>query len=115
MLDVLLETLAEYSETSGQTKLDADNLLQQMQTKKFIFMLVVFCKFFQCSDFATKGLQSPAISVADCISLIETLKATLATRDDSDGDFDKVLRLTEELMVKYDIACWDVIMSREQV
>lgn len=54
MLDILLETLAEYSETSGQTKLDADNLLQQMQTKK----LVVFCKLFQCSDFSTKGLQS---------------------------------------------------------
>ncbi len=115
MLDVLLETLAEYSETSGQTKLDADNLLQQMQTKKFIFMLVVFCKLFQCSDFATKGLQSPAICVTDCISLIETLKATLATfRDDSDGDFDKVLRLTEELIVKYEIACWDLIMSRER-
>ncbi|CAM4577289.1 unnamed protein product [Leuciscus chuanchicus] len=53
MLDVFLETLAEYSETSGRTKLDT---------------------------------------------------GTLATfRDDSDGDFDKVLRLTEEL-----------IMSREQ-
>jgi len=63
-----------------------DNLLKQMQTKKFIFILVVFCKLFQCSDFATKWLQSPAICVTECISLIETLKATLATfRDDLDG------------------------------
>ncbi len=78
-------------------------------------MLVVFCKLFQCSDFATKGLQSPAICVTDYISLIETLKATLAPfLDDSDGDFDKVLRLTEELMDKYEIACWDLIMSRER-
>lgn len=79
-------------------------------------MLVVFCKLFQCSNFATKGLQSPAICVTDCISLIERLKATLAIfQDDSDGDFDKALRLTEELMDKYEIAaCWDVIMSRKR-
>ncbi|KAL7381111.1 hypothetical protein ABVT39_000625 [Epinephelus coioides] len=102
LLDVLLEALAECAEGSGQTKTEAEQLLQQMQTKKFIFMLVTFCKLFENSDLATKGLQSSTLCVTDCISLIETLKATYATfRDDSDGDFEKVLRLTEEVMEKH--------------
>lgn len=83
--------------------MDAEQLLQQMQTKKIVFMHVTFCKLFENSDFATKGLQSSTLCVTDCISLIETLKATYATfRDDSMGDFDKVLKLTEELMEKHD-------------
>lgn len=52
LLDVLLEAQAEYAETSGQTKMDAEQLLQQIQTKKFLFMLVTFCKLFENSDFA---------------------------------------------------------------
>lgn len=115
LLDVLLEALAECTEGSGQTRIEAEQLLQQMQTKKFIFMLVTFCKLFENSDFATKGLQSSTLCVTDCISLIETLKATYATfRDDSDGDFEKVLRLTEELLEKHEIANWDVAASRER-
>lgn len=47
--------------------------------------------------------------------MIETLKTTYATFwDDSDGDFDKVLRLMEELMETYERACWDVTASRER-
>ena len=40
------------------------------------------------------------------------MKATF--RNDSDGDFEKVLRLTEELMEKHEIANWDVAASRER-
>lgn len=104
LLDVLLEALAGFSETSGQSKIEADQLLQQVQTKKFVFMLLTFCKLFENSDFATKGLQSSTLCVTDCISLIETLKATYATfREDSKGGFVEVLRLTEELMEKHEI------------
>lgn len=110
LLDVVLETLAGFSKTSGQSKIEAD-----VQTKKFVFMLLTFCKLFENSDFATKGLQSSTLCVTDCISLIETLKATYATfRDDSKGDFVEVLRLTEELMEKHEIANWDVVVSRER-
>lgn len=77
-------------------------------------MLLVFCKLFDNSDFATKGLQSSSLCLTDCISLIETLKATYVTfQDDSDGDFEKVLRQTVELMEKHEIANWDVAVSRE--
>ncbi len=45
LLDVILETFAAYSETSsGLTKLEADSLLQQRQTKKFLFLLATFGK-----------------------------------------------------------------------
>ncbi len=49
MLDVLLKTLGEYSETSGQTKLDADNLLQQMQTKNSFSCLLCFASCFSAA------------------------------------------------------------------
>lgn len=61
LLDALKETLAEYAESSGQTKIDTEQLLQQIQTKKFLFMLVTFCKLFENSDFATQGLQSSTL------------------------------------------------------
>ncbi|KAM7369398.1 hypothetical protein PAMP_013669 [Pampus punctatissimus] len=35
-------------------------------------------------------------------------------RDDSEGDFKKVLRLTEELMEKHEIANWDVVAFHER-
>lgn len=115
LLDVILETLAEFSEESGQTKTDAENLLQQIQTKKFIFLLVTFAKLFDVSDFATKGLQSPNVCVTDCIDLIGTLKDSFSSyRANSNGDFDKVLKLTDELMRKNDISNWDVTSSRQR-
>lgn len=116
LLDAILETFAEYSETSsGLTKLEADSLLQQMQTKKFLFLLVTFGKLFEMSDFATKGLQSPAVSVTDCIHLIEGLKSNLKMfRDNTQQDFEKVLKLTQDLMVKHDIHKWDLAASRER-
>ena len=56
-------------------------------------MLFEFCKLFQSSDSATKGLQSSTLCETECISLIKTLKATNATfRDNLDVDFDKELR-----------------------
>ena len=114
LLDVLLEAFAECAEMSGQTKIEAEQLLLRMQTKKFVFMLLVFYKLFDNSDFDTQGLQSSSLCVTDCISLIETLKATYATfRDNSDGDFENVLRQTEELMEKHGIANWDLAVSRE--
>lgn len=57
LLDVILEAQAEYADSRGQTKIDAEQLLQQIQTKKLMFLLVTFCKLFENSDFATKGLQ----------------------------------------------------------
>lgn len=115
LLDVILEVLADFSEACGQTKLEADALLQQIQNNTFLFLLVTFSKLFDTSDFATKGLQSSTLSVTDCIGLIEILKSSFSTfRDNSGGDFDKVLKLTEEMMIKHDISNWDVSASRQR-
>lgn len=66
LLDAILETLAECSDSnSGPTKLHAESLLQQIQTKKFLFLLVTFGMLFDVSDFVTKGLQSSPLSVTD--------------------------------------------------
>lgn len=53
LLDVLLGALAEFAKTSGQTKIEAEQLL-----KTFIFMLVTFCKLFENCDFATRGCRA---------------------------------------------------------
>jgi len=74
LLGLILETLATFSESYAQTKLEADSLLHQMQTKKFLFLFVTFNQLFEVSDYATKGLQSSTLSVTDCIDLIEGLK-----------------------------------------
>lgn len=116
LLDVILEVLEEYAETgSGQTKLEAQSLLQQMQTKKFIFLLVTFGKLFETSDFATKGLQSPALSVSGCIDLIEGLKERFAQyRDKPECVFQQVMKLTDELMQKHGIINWDVSVGTRE-
>ena len=101
LLDVLLEHLAECLDESGQTRQEADSLLQQIQTKKFIFLLVAFGKLFDTSDFATKGLQDPKSCVSECVALIESVKNRFKTyRDNTNGDFDKVVKLTDEIMQK---------------
>ncbi len=67
------------------------------------------------SDFATKGLQSPAVSVTDCIHLIEGLKSNLKVfRDNTNQDFEKELELTHDLMEKHDVHKMDVATSRER-
>ena len=115
LLDVILEVIAEFPEACGQTTLEADALLQQIQNNTFLFLLVAFSKLFDTSDFATKGFQSSALSVMDSIGLIEILKSSFSTfRDNSGGDFDKVLKRTEEMMIMHDISNWDVSASRQQ-
>ncbi len=116
LLDVILEMLAQCSEKNGETKVEADYLLHQVQTKKFLFLLVTFGKIFETTEFATRGLQSSTLSVTDTISLIENLKLNLVKfRDNSGGDFEKVMKLSEELMTKYDISEWDVSSSRKRM
>lgn len=44
-----------------------------------------------------------------CIDLIEGIKDSLSTfRDNSKGDFDKIVKVTDDLMVKNEIYDWDV-------
>lgn len=67
-----------------------------------------FCKLFDICDF-TMGLQSPSISITECLDLIEGLKDSFSTfRDNSKGDFDKIVKVTDDLMVKNEIYDWDV-------
>ena len=65
LLVLILEVLADFTEACGQTKLEADALVQQIQNNTFLFLLVTFSKLFDTSDFATKGLQSSTLSVTD--------------------------------------------------
>lgn len=114
LLGPILETLAEFSESSGKTKLEADSLLQKMQTKNILFLLVTFNKLFEASDYATKGLQSATISVTDCIDLIEGLKERYTTFRNEGNDFDKVMALTDDLMKMHDIVNLDVTGARKR-
>lgn len=60
-------------------------------------------QFFEMCNFATKGLQSPAVSVTDCTYLIEGLKSNLKVfMDETTHNFEKVLKLTQDRMEKHD-------------
>lgn len=68
-----------------------------------------FGKLFQINDFATQDLQSPTLSVSECVNLIEGLKENFAQfRDNSKCGFEQVMKLTEELMQKYEITRWGI-------
>lgn len=114
LLGPILETLATFSESSGQTKIEADSLLHQMQTKKFLFLLITFNQLFEVSDFATKGLQSSTLSVTDSIDLIEGLKDNFTKFRNENYAFDKVMGLTDELMNKHEVVRWDTSGSRKR-
>ncbi|KAJ4947757.1 hypothetical protein JOQ06_009790 [Pogonophryne albipinna] len=114
LLGQILETLADFSQSSGHSKIEADSLLQQMQTKKCVFILVMFNRLFEMSDYATKGLQCSTISVTDCIDLIEGLKENYNTLRKTESDFIKLVTLTDDLMKKHDIINWDVTGSRKR-
>ncbi|XP_030072332.1 zinc finger MYM-type protein 1 [Microcaecilia unicolor] len=115
LFDVILEVLVEFANSAGQIKLESQSILYQIETKKFLFLAVTFRKLFEISDFGTKGLQSTTVSVMDCINLIECLKETFVQfRENTSNDFDKILKLTEELAEKYGIENWDVSSSRKR-
>ena len=77
LYDVIVEVLAQYAEEGGQSEIEAQSLLQQIRTKKFIFLLVLFKQLFSKSDFTSKSLQSITTSVTDTVDLIENLKQEL--------------------------------------
>lgn len=112
LFDVVLETLAEFAESGGQAGLEAQSLLQQVQTKKFTFLLVASCKLSEVSDAAGKGLQSEMFSLNECIHLIECLKHALAHL--RHNGFDQILTAANELTGKNEIENWDVSFSRKR-
>ncbi|KAK0136977.1 Zinc finger MYM-type protein 1 [Merluccius polli] len=77
LYDVIVEVLAQYTEGGGQSQIEAQSLLQQIRTYKFIFLLVLFKHLFSKSDFTSKSLKSISTSVADTVDLIENLKQEL--------------------------------------
>lgn len=75
--------------------------------------MVTFGKLFDTSDVATRALQSSTISATDCLSPIKNLRDMYVQfRENVQNDFDKVLKLTDELMEKNSISNWDVTSTR---
>lgn len=112
LFDVILEILTEFAEGGGQAGLEAQSLLQQVQTKKFAFFLVASCKLFEVSSYASKVLQSETLSPSECIHSIECLKQNLA--DLRHSGFDQILTASDELTEKNEIENWDVSFSRKR-
>lgn len=112
LFDVVLEMLAEFAECGGQAGLEAQSLLQQVQTKKFTFLLVASCKLFEVSDFASKSLQSETPLLTECICSVECLKQNLG--DLCHSGFEQILAVSNELTDKNEIEKWDVSFSRKR-
>lgn len=58
----------------------------------------------------------PTLNILECIDLLEPVKETFAVfRNNSQHVFEKVLKLTDDRLAKYDITSWNVTsVSREQ-
>lgn len=110
--DVILEILTEFAEGGGQAGLEAQSLIQQVQTKKFAFFLVASCKLFEVSIYASKVLQRETSSLSECIHSVECLKQSLA--DLRHRGFDQILTAFNELTEKNEIENWDVSFSRKR-
>lgn len=112
--DAILETLSEFAESGGQTGLEAQSLLQQVQTKKFTFLLVASCTLSEVSELASKGLQSDTLglSLTECIDSIEGLKQELYVL--RHGGFEQILTASNGLTDKNEIENWDVSFSRKR-
>ena len=53
------------------------------------------------------------MSVTDCIHVIDGLKETFATfGSNSDREFERIIRLTDDIMKKNDVQNWDVAGAR---
>ena len=107
MYDVIVEVLAQYAEEGGQSEIEAQSLLQQIRTKKFIFLLVLFKQLFSKSDFTSKSLQSINTSVTDTVDLIENLKQELTDIRSGDSAFSNMLATTNKMMEDH-VENWDV-------
>lgn len=114
LFDVILETLTEFAERGGQAGLEAQSLLQQVQTKKFTFLLVASRKLSEASEDASKGLQddTSALSLTQCIDSVECLKQNLSNLHQR--GFDQILTASNELAEKNEIENWDVSFSRKR-
>lgn len=77
--------------------------------------MVAFGKLFDISDYATKGLQKKDMDITQAIDLIETLKETLLNyRKDTDNEFEKIKKLTEEMAEKNTIDRFDTCSGRKR-
>lgn len=114
LFDVVLEMLMEFAESGGQAGLEAQSLLQQVQTKKFTFLLVASCTLLEVSEDASKSLQSDTTgqSLIQCIDSIESLKQSLSSLRHS--GFEQILTVSNELTEKNEIENWDVSVSRKR-
>ncbi|XDV11447.1 hypothetical protein PO909_000385 [Leuciscus waleckii] len=108
LFDVIVEVLAQYAEEGGQSEIEAQSLLQQIRTKKLIFLLVLFKQLFSKSDFTSKSLQSINTSVTDTVDLIENLKQELTDIRSGDSTFSNMLATTNKMMEDHDVENWDV-------
>lgn len=59
-------------------------------------------------------MQSSALSVTDCIDLIEGLKDSYTQFRNENHAFDKEMALTDKLMDKHEIVRWDISGSRKR-
>lgn len=108
LYDVIVERQVQYAEEEGQSELEAQSLLQQIRTKKFIFLLVLFKQLFSKSEFTSKSLQSITTSVTDTVDLIKNLKQELINIRSSDCAFSEMLATTNKMMEDQDVENWDV-------
>lgn len=110
--DVVLEMLTEFAESRGLDGLEAQSLLQQVQTKKFVFLLAASCKLFEVSQRASELLQSETTSLTESIDSVERLKQSLY--DLRHNGFDSISTASNELASKNEIVNWDVSFSRKR-
>ena len=79
--DCILDTLSLFEDDqNAETKLAANSLLGVLQTKKFVVLLVFFCRLYDYSDFCIKGFQKSITTVSSCQILLSDLIEKLSKK-----------------------------------
>ncbi|CAG0898909.1 unnamed protein product [Cyprideis torosa] len=100
-LDAVLSSLEIIADSRPDDRVDAEGLLTQMRTKKFVYMVVMWGKLLDYLDYPTTGLQSPDVSWAGASRLLAQLRSYIAECSADPQIFASVEQLAEDLALRY--------------
>ena len=95
-LDSLVEVLDELGQGGDDDALKARGLLATVQSKRFVFLLVMFNELLSMTNKLSECLQSVQIDLAKAVRVVSAVKETLGSKR-SEKAFDELWKSFEEL------------------
>ena len=95
-LDSLVEVLDELGQGGDDDAVKARGLLASVQSKRFVFLLVMFNELLSMTNKLSECLQSVQVDLAKAVRVVSAVKETLESKR-SDKAFDDVWKTFEDL------------------